>query len=295
MHILALLASFAGSAYAFADTAPLFASPAISNDQFQYITESQNVSEALKNYSAKFCSNNDQKLVIYRIAGYDASSIDTLAKDSTYIRHVHYKSGSELDLELDSTCKVKYVDEVPASVADYEANVIVVDLDDRSDYSLSQFLELDNVVVQVKPKFSTGHSHVDSIQEFLDESLGIDLGKLGKRSGDLEEDDDEVADDLDNYEEEYRVAEALLVANEDEIDFTDEKHISKNYNNKKDKKKTNSNLFTEYQFFTPGVWLSIIVSLFLIYVATTAISWITSIELSYKSFEKQVDYEKKTE
>lgn len=56
-----------------------------------------------------------------------------------------------------------------------------------------------------------------------------------------------------------------------------------------------SNLFQTYQFFTPGVWLALIVSVFLIYVASTAVSWITSIQLSYRAFEKQIEFEKKTE
>ncbi|KAF7579648.1 hypothetical protein EJF18_30155 [Clavispora lusitaniae] len=59
--------------------------------------------------------------------------------------------------------------------------------------------------------------------------------------------------------------------------------------------KKKSNLFREYQFFTPGVWSALIVSLFLVFVSSTAIGWITSIQTSYHAFEKQIDYEKKTE
>lgn len=294
MQILALLASFVGSTYAFADTAPIFAVPAFSQEEFQYITESHNVSQALKEYTAGFCLNKDQKLVVYRVSSLKDNSFKDIAEDSTYIQHVHYRSGSELDFELDSNCKVEYVDQIPDDISQSEANVVVVDLDDNTEHQLSDLLQHSNVVVQVKPHFTTKHSHGNSIKEFLDEKLHLDLEHLGKRHESADDEEVEEIEDFLDLEDEYRAAEALLVANEDVVEETSTKK-DKPKNDDKKKEKKNSNLFTEYQFFTPGVWLSIIVSLFLVYVATTAISWITSIELSYKSFEKQVDYEKKNE
>lgn len=294
MHILALLASFVGSTYAFADTAPLLAVPAFSQEDFEYITESHNVSQALKEYTAGFCLNKDQKLVVYRVSGLKSNSFKDIAEDSTYIQHVHYRSSSELDFELDSNCKVEYVDQIPADISQSESSVIVVDLDEKTEHQLSDLLQHNNVVIQVKPKFTTKHSHGHSIKEFLDEKLHLDLKHLGKRHDDFDDEDVEEIEDFQDLEDEYRAAEALLVANEDVVEVSSAKE-DKPKNGDKKKEKKNSNLFTEYQFFTPGVWLSIIVSLFLVYVASTAISWITSIELSYKSFDKQVDYEKKNE
>lgn len=56
-----------------------------------------------------------------------------------------------------------------------------------------------------------------------------------------------------------------------------------------------NNLFTNYQFFTSGIWSGIIVSGFLLAILYTAISWIASLEITYSSFEKQVDFDKKNE
>ncbi|CAI5759027.1 unnamed protein product [Candida verbasci] len=55
------------------------------------------------------------------------------------------------------------------------------------------------------------------------------------------------------------------------------------------------NLFTHYQFFTPGLFSAILVSLFLIFILVNALSWLTSLEITYESFEKQVDLDKKSE
>lgn len=63
---------------------------------------------------------------------------------------------------------------------------------------------------------------------------------------------------------------------------------------KKDKQ-TQTSLFTEYQFFTPGIWSCILISLFLLGILYTALVWVGSIEITYNAFDKQVDFEKKNE
>lgn len=54
-------------------------------------------------------------------------------------------------------------------------------------------------------------------------------------------------------------------------------------------------VFTHYQFFTPGIISSLVLSSFLIFILYVAISWMASIEVTYLAFDKQIDYEKKTE
>ncbi|KAI3403439.2 hypothetical protein KGF56_003723 [Candida oxycetoniae] len=56
-----------------------------------------------------------------------------------------------------------------------------------------------------------------------------------------------------------------------------------------------NNLFTNYQFFTPGIWSGLIISGFLLLILYAAIDWLSSLELTYASFEKQVDFDKKNE
>lgn len=293
MRILAIAASFVASAYAFADTAPLFAVPALPSGDFKYITDSHKVSRVIKEYTEQLCMENAEKLFIYRVSQWSSASEDAFAglpEDSTHISHVHYKSSSDLDLDLHSSCSVEYKDG-GSEVSGSDANVVVVDWDEGSVIELEELLKHSNVIVQVKPKFATALTYDNYIKEFLDSKLHLNLDKRTYVSDDEDVMTEESFDDL---EDDFMAAEALLLATEDDIEVTAEKKNKPNDSNDK-KKKSSSNLFTEYQFFTPGVWLSIIVSLFLVFVATTAIGWITSIELSYKSFEKQVDYEKKNE
>lgn len=286
--------------HAFADTAPLFASSALSQVPFKYITLSHNVSQKIKDFTSKLCAG-DEKLVIYRVGELDFESLLGVShQDWQVISHVHYKSGSDLDLEVDESCSVEYRFGSVGDASESPASVIYVDLDDGVSHKFEDLLAHKHVIVQLKPKFATSHSHGDSIKEFLgetkdflDEALHLNLNNIDKRSYESDDEDLENDNEYEDLEDEYRAAEALLVANEDEVEGDVETTTSKP--SKDTKRKTNSNLFTEYQFFTPGVWLAIIVSLFLVYVATTAVSWITSIELSYKSFEKQIDYEKKNE
>ncbi|CAN3373672.1 hypothetical protein DIURU_005475 [Diutina rugosa] len=56
-----------------------------------------------------------------------------------------------------------------------------------------------------------------------------------------------------------------------------------------------SGLFSEYQFFTPGLLTITFVVLFLVFVLFNAVSWLSSIQITYAAFEKQVDIDKKTE
>lgn len=291
MQILALLASFVGSAYAFADTAPLFAVPAISQQDFQYITESHYVSQSLKDYSAQLCAQKDQKLFFYRIGSLNYQQKQDLGADFTHIRHVHYKSASDLDFELHPSCTVEHRN----TCGDYsqtEANVVIVDLGESIIHDLNALLNHKNVIVQVKPTFNADYCHVDSTKEFLDEEMHLNLEH---RSGRLDESDVQFKDGFaEEFDDVFRAANALFLANKDKVEeIAANKHKS-NHNDKRQKNKT-SNLFTEYQFFTPGVWLSIIISLCLVCIAFTAIDWITSIQLSYKSFERKIDYEKKNE
>ncbi|ODV96857.1 hypothetical protein PACTADRAFT_32355 [Pachysolen tannophilus NRRL Y-2460] len=58
---------------------------------------------------------------------------------------------------------------------------------------------------------------------------------------------------------------------------------------------TNSNLFTKYQFFTPGIWMGTVVSLFLIAIFSVALKWTSSLQISYKAFEKPVNGQKKVQ
>ena len=50
--------------------------------------------------------------------------------------------------------------------------------------------------------------------------------------------------------------------------------------------KVKDNLFQKYQFFSPGIFMAIIVSLLLVSVMLFALNWIGSLQISYGAFEK---------
>lgn len=52
-------------------------------------------------------------------------------------------------------------------------------------------------------------------------------------------------------------------------------------------------LFAKYTFFTPGIWMGTIVSLIVFFLVSTALSWLSSMQISYKAFDKPFDFEKK--
>ena len=45
--------------------------------------------------------------------------------------------------------------------------------------------------------------------------------------------------------------------------------------------------------FTSGIWSGIIISGFLLVILYNALSWLSSLEITYASFEKQIDFDKK--
>lgn len=53
------------------------------------------------------------------------------------------------------------------------------------------------------------------------------------------------------------------------------------------KKHNSGSLFDNYKFFGTGIFEGTLVALFLIYVLFTALSWLSDLKVSYKSFEKQ--------
>lgn len=82
-----------------------------------------------------------------------------------------------------------------------------------------------------------------------------------------------------------------LLDDDDDLDTSS----SQSFISAKKDKQIQKSLFTEYQFFTPGIWSCILISFFLLAILYNALIWVSSIEISYGAFEKQVDYEKKNE
>ncbi|QBM86808.1 hypothetical protein METSCH_A14550 [Metschnikowia aff. pulcherrima] len=295
---LTALAACASTALAFADTAAFFSSVQLESGS-SYITKSADLASAFERLTAKFCSESpDEKLTIFRVGQLSRSAPVDVGPETTFLKHVHYLAGSEIDLPVAKECTVVYVDESIADLDSLNANVIVVDVENSQKHTVEEFMTGGHVMVQGKPGFHTAGSRGESIREFLGDKLNFGFDTLTKRGSDDSAFPVYSDATLEEVENDFEIAESLLAAQESDAAVTalsDESRIKDYSGSARNSTTSRSNLFTKYQFFTPGVWLVLIVCFFLVYVSITAVGWITSIDLSYRSFEKQVEYEKKTE
>lgn len=287
MKLLACLGVLA-SAWAFSDTAPAYAE--FGKLSSNYIVQLLEVAGLIRQYSEQVCQDgNSDKLFVYRVSGLVR---EEPVNDIASVQHVHFDLAESLDFDVASSCHVAYRQYTDAIENTGDANIVFVDVDDGKQHSYTEFVGKNGkgaaYVVQGKPLFKKQkHGVLETLVEMKE---GVD--QLLKRGYESDEEVEEAAL-FDEVEADFRAAQSMIAQEESMVTAYAEDEgavqaAGKNLTGK-------SNLFTEYQFFTPGVWLSLIVSLFLLYVISTAVGWVTSIETSYNAFEKQVDYEKKTE
>lgn len=292
------LVACASSALAFSNTAAFYSSHQLVGDGLKYITKSEHLRSAFERLTSDFCLlSPGEILTVYRVGRLSREQPDNSDEKSTFIKHVHYQSGSDVDLPISEACSIAYVDEFPADVSKISANVVVVDVEDSQTHTVGEYLGRGKVVVQGKPGFREAGTRGESLKDFIGDKLNLDFDTIQKRDlGDslLDKESDALLEEAEN---DFELAELLIAAQESDARVTALSDDSKLVEGSGALKNgtSRSNLFTHYQFFTPGVWLVLIVCFFLVYVCVTAVSWITSIDLSYRSFEKQVEYEKKVE
>lgn len=261
------LAACASAALAFSDSAPFYSSRELSPSA--YLAHSRDVALALDQHRATFCPDGEE-LHIYRVSNLAARAPDQ--HSGTFYQNVHYASADDLEQVVDLFFR-----------ADAQKPVLV-DLEDGS-YSVDDILGMSRcVIVQGKPSFHRAGSGLDAVKEFI-EDVSANWKRDSAQPLDAGLSDAAIRDAAEALVAAVASAEAAL----GDANLADAEEVLTVALSSR------SNLFTSYQFFTPGVWLAIIVSLFLVYVVSTAVSWTTSIQTSYHSFDKQVDYEKKTE
>lgn len=286
---IATLALLPAYVFAFTDTAPLYSSEQLG--KFGYYEEASDLVESWTQWTNKICTS-DAKAVIFRVNNLKHHGSH---KKGTYIEHVHYRSANDLELGLDQACSEKVSYQQDAKTISKQ--LTFVDIEDGGLHSVDEYINswqdpLVTVVVQGKPSFVRPGSHVDEIKNYVEDKiyqkLNIELGLKHKRSE--AEDYDEIAAEV---EADFAKAEELVAQHNDQVTAVEKDATESPEPSHKPAK--NLSLFTEYRFFTPGIWLGLIVSALLISVLVTALLWISSLEISYKSFDKQVDYEKKNE
>lgn len=267
----------------FAETSPFYSSKQLEGS-FPYIAESSQLSKAFGSLTEDVCKNQGN-LTVYRVSNLVHG---TKESEGTYIKHVHYSSPEEIDFALGSSCgqdKVEYLLNTKPSSTDGLA-VSIVDIEDDRKHTVDEFLTSGSglVVVQGKPSFKAlklGRHHAKN---------KVDNG-LNKR-----DDDGEFNKIMAEVEDEFKAAQSLMSKEGEDVMMTimDSSETSLVQTTDAPKVK-NPNLFTNYSFFSPGIWMCLLVSGFLLSILYITMSWMTSLEISYKAFDKQVDFEKKTE
>lgn len=284
-------------AWAYTDTAAFYSSQELGRE-FDYITESSSLSGTLKELTEQICGDSKEKITIYRVQNL---LNDHKLEKGSYIKHVHYSSAHELDF-LGESCssKAQYF----TSPTETDSQVVVIDIEDDKKHTIGEFLGGEgSIIVQGKPSFHKPGSQINALKSFVEdkvyENLNIDVDldrMLSKRSENVvsESEMDEIKADI--LLDIQKVDDAIISIDGKDIDI-DIQDLDSDLQSTSSAAplKKNSNLFTEYQFFTPGLWLCLIVSGFLVFVLSIALSWISSLEISYSSFDKQIDFEKKNE
>lgn len=182
--------------------------------------------------------------------------------------HIPSLNSHELDVEGTFISRVHY--DAEASVKDLSTvcktqhTVKTVSHIDEIDMNDDSHL----VIVQEMPKFKATHARRDTEDEISEE-----FEKAKSMASEAENDDDETNDEVHIFDEDESEPSASSAP----------------------EKATNGSLFNTYQFFTSGIFMCLIVSFMLLFILMNALSWVSSIEITYKSFDKQVDFEKKTE
>ncbi|EGW32789.1 uncharacterized protein SPAPADRAFT_49735 [Spathaspora passalidarum NRRL Y-27907] len=273
---LSLIASVLSVVNAFADTALLYSSFDLEVPH-KYITESKDLSQFMLQYIQQLCAN-DKQLYIYRVNQLKSSQVD----HGVLLNHVHYNSISDLSFPIDAACSLEIVSEQDSNQS--QSNIVVVEVSEGV-HSIDEFLKHENVIVQGVPSFHK-RNKVNQIVEQVNDMFHDDVEKRDVADGSN-------YDDIQSeVEADFREAESLI---DDETVTVFKASIKEARASNDTKKSTNTSLFTNYQFFTPGIWSGIIVSGFLLTILYLGINWLNSLEVTYSSFEKQVDYDKKNE
>ncbi|OUM53530.1 hypothetical protein BVG19_g2823 [[Candida] boidinii] len=275
-------------------------------------------------------NNNNNNLIVLQIPGlkkedFGSSSASNLKNyisqninDVIYSPHVHYEKdeilliNNELLLNNNERCNINIqkiedlsdnswinenensnkvtVFQLPSiDVADRESAISELDSFFNKIW-ISSTQELSNVIIQGLPTF----------EERKHKSL------LKKASKWLNPNEKRESGEDEEKEQSYAQVEAELKSAFEEINEMIGDEVVTMYNDeipssqvkKTDTSSTAANggsLFDNYGFFSTGIWMGTIVSLLLVFVFSVSLSWISSLNISYKSFDKPINLQKKTQ
>ncbi|ODV86018.1 hypothetical protein CANARDRAFT_28070 [[Candida] arabinofermentans NRRL YB-2248] len=291
-----ILLSIASIAYAFQNSAPLL----ISSDrliELPYISKFDSISDKIESFTQDIC-NDDNKALILTIDGlfnFDDVRITQFFKfSSKFTKHVIYKDETNSLLSIAKNCNVQDIDmnddvKWLTSIINSNANIITIKLSNDIDElfnnlnKLSVVYPVDNIIVQTLPSFKNTNSLLNKATDSLTKQ------KQTKRHSVIDQDID-----YDTLEKDLKDAfdeiEKLIQDESYTIQDDDKSTI---YKNVSAPVPIDGSLFDKYGFFSNGIWMGTLVSLFLFSVLYIALGWLSSLQVSYKAFDKPFNANKK--
>lgn len=276
--------SLISSACAFANTSPFLASIG-GLEKFPHMIHSQSLSQLLVGTISEVCQSGNNVITI-QVPGLDFENLKSgilnylPSSDISFSPHVEY--GENDKFSPYGTCFLESArirsekdDSWLSKVERGSGKAVVLTLPKLSSAEQREMLDsvfakldvlldgaLTNIMVQGVPSFEAVG------QNLYNENLG---GK-NKRIEDGE---------LEALEQAEQELEDAFKEIESMIDDDSEVTIM-----------SDGSVFDNYGFFTPGIWMCTLISLFLVWILLMALKWVGSLQVSYKAFEKPVSSKK---
>ena len=286
------------SALSFENTAPLLISNAAFYDtvKFKSMDSIANVKDLLSTLSDEFCFKHPNERLFYlRVPGLGAGEIPSelinIANVAT--EHVVYDIPSS-ELFIGKSCsqvQILNMKDIDGSYnLDEHTNVAVIDFVNAAELyktidQLTAQFNVENVIIQGLPSFETpGNSWFDKSQQQLQNLLKsnskkreeLDYGRIEQELNETFEEVNELLND-----ELVEIYEKTNIESKSTLSHSNKKIV------------IGDSLFDKYSFFTNGIWMCTIVFLFLTWLLSMALSWLSSLQVSYGAFDKPFDFEKK--
>ncbi|KAG5419234.1 hypothetical protein I9W82_003001 [Candida metapsilosis] len=181
---------------------------------------------------------------------------------------------------------VVYPEKSPINFKEFESRGVLPKLltGDAIDEWLERVIFEDDYVFQIVPDSFLEGSDKDAVSD-VEDKLEKFYASDSKSTRKEKNEDVSVEQEVD-----ADFAEANRLAAEEDQPVTILEDVPSNTTTVK-----HDNIFTNYQFFTNGIWSGLIVSGFLLLILYGALTWLSDLQISYTSFEKQVDFDKKNE
>ncbi|GMM38460.1 hypothetical protein DASC09_057990 [Saccharomycopsis crataegensis] len=303
-----VMVSASSVAWGFKNTGPVYIQNVNSDNSKvapHYMDESKlmsEIGELVENSS----SSHVARTVIFQLK---KSLFDSVSNDAHFQDFISNAQHTPKVLYHDDNNQQEYFKSfTPVSISSINESEEDLIVDDISEVTIEEFgqalsgLKNTNVVVQFIP---ANNKPVDEVYQKINNEVAKNL-VVQKReiSGyDIEVDNDDLLEEMKNtfsklIEDAKQEGGVVTISDEDSEDLTDSSKdiYYDGYSNEEfeEIKVTSGSVFETHQFFSSGILSATIVSLFLVYVLIQGLSWVSSLQVSYRALERPVDANKKT-